>query len=142
MTAKKGDKVKVHYEGKFEDGTVFDSSEKHGQPLELEIGKGLVIKGFDIALEGMKEGEEKEVTLKPSEAYGDPNPKLVQKFPKESMPKGQEVKEGMILALQAPDGKKFPARVAKIDDKEVTIDLNHPLAGKTLIFKLKMEKVN
>ncbi|MCK5023654.1 MAG: FKBP-type peptidyl-prolyl cis-trans isomerase, partial [Candidatus Aenigmarchaeota archaeon] len=90
---KKGDKIKVDYEGKLEDGTVFDASEKHGKPLEFEAGAGNVVKGFDNAVLGMKKGEEKTVTLKPSEAYGDPNPKLVQEVPRKQLPK-EDLKEG------------------------------------------------
>lgn len=142
MTVKKGDKVKVQYEGKLEDGTVFDSSEKHGQALEFEAGSGQVIKGFDDAVMGMNEGEEKEVNIDAKDAYGEPNPEMVQKVPKEKMPQGQEIKPGMVLALQAPDGRQFPVKVQEVTGSEVTIDMNHPLAGKKLKFKVKMEKIN
>ena len=92
MGVKKGDKVKIEYTGTFDDGTVFDSSEKHGQPLEFEAGAGKVIKGFDEALIGMKKGEEKDITLKPSEAYGDHNSQLVKKVPKNKLPPDKEIK--------------------------------------------------
>mgnify|MGYP000061845617 CR=1 FL=1 len=72
----KGNKVKIEYTGTFEDGTVFDSSEKHGKPLEFEVGAGQVVPGFDQAVEGMEEGEEKEITIKPEEGYGEINPEL------------------------------------------------------------------
>lgn len=137
MPVKKGDKVKVEYTGKLEDGTVFDSSEGK-EPLEFEVGSGMIIKGFDDAVTGMEKGEEKEITLKPEEAYGEPNPQLMKKVPKEQLPKEPEPKVGMMLALGTPDGKQIPARIAEIGDKEVTIDINHPLAGKTLIFKIKV----
>ena len=138
MTIKKGDKIKVEYTGTLEDGTVFDSSEKHGKPLEFEVGAGQIIKGFDEAVTGMKKGEEKEITLEPKDAYGDPNPALVKKVPKEQLPKEPEPKKGMMLALATPDGKQFPAMIKEVDEKEVSIDLNHPLAGKKLKFKIKI----
>ena len=135
---KKGDKIKVEYEGKLEDGTVFDSSEKVGKPLEFEVGSGQLIRGFDDAVIGMKKGEEKEVKLKPEDAYGQPNPQLLKKIPKEQLPADKELKPGMILGLSLPNGAKMPAIIKEVTDKEITLDLNHPLAGKTLTFKIKI----
>ena len=86
----------------------------------------------------MEKGDEKEITLKPQEAYGEHNDQLLKKVPREQLPNEPEPKPGMMLALGTPDGRQFPAKIAAVDDKEVTIDLNHPLAGKTLIFKLKL----
>lgn len=140
MTVKKGDKIKVDYTGSFENGEVFDASEKHGQPLEFEAGKGMVVPGFDAAVIGMDVGEEKEFTLKPEEAYGMPNEKAIQKVPKGKFP--AEAKEGMMIGVPLPSGQQIPAKIAKIDDKEVTIDMNHPLAGKTLVFKIKIVSIN
>lgn len=141
MTIKKGDKVKIDYEGKLEDGTVFDSSEKHGKPLEFEVGAGQIIKGFEEAVTGMKKGEEKEVKLAPTEAYGDHNPQLSRKIPRDKLPKEPEPKPGMVLAIGTPDGKQFPAKIMEVSDTEVTLDLNHPLAGKTLVFKIKIVEI-
>ncbi|MCD4771168.1 peptidylprolyl isomerase [archaeon] len=140
MTVKKGDKIKVDYTGSFENGEVFDASEKHGQPLEFEAGKGMVVPGFDAAVIGMDVAGEKEFTLKPNEAYGMPNEKAVQKVPKDKFP--PEAKEGMMIGVPLPSGQQIPAKIAKIDDKEVTIDMNHPLAGKTLVFKIKIVSIN
>jgi len=139
MVVKKGDKIKVDYEGRFESGEVFDASEKHGQPLEFEAGKGMVVPGFDAAVIGMDVGEEKTVTLKPEEAYGMPNEKAVQKVPKDKFP--AEAKEGMMIGVPLPNGQQMPAKIVKIDDKEVTIDMNHPMAGKVLIFKIKVVEI-
>lgn len=141
MPVKKGDKIKVDYTGTFEDGTVFDSSEKHGQPLEFEVGGGQLVKGFDETVVGMEKGEEKEVTLKPEDAYGQPNPQLVQKAPREQFPKDQEIKPGMMIGVGLPDGRQIPALIKDVNDKEVTLDLNHPLAGKTLKFKIKVVEI-
>ena len=141
MPVKEGDTVKIEYTGTFEDGTVFDSSEQHGKPLEFEVGKGMVIPGFENAVIGMEKDQEKEVKVTPENAYGQPNPKLVQKVPRDKLPKEQEPKAGMFLAIGTPDGQKVPAQIKEVDEKEVTIDLNHPLAGKTLNFKIKVVEV-
>ena len=140
MTIKKGDKIKVEYTGTFDDGTVFDSSEGK-EPLEFEAGSGMVIKGFDEAVIGMEKGQEKEVKIKCKEAYGDPNPQLVKKIPRDKLPPEQVPKPGMMLAMGTPDGQQIPAKITAVDDKEITIDLNHPLAGKNLNFKLKIVEI-
>lgn len=142
MAVKKGDKVKIEYTGTLDDGTVFDSSEKHGKPLEFEVGSGKVLKGFEDALTGMKKGEEKDIELKPEEAYGNQNPNLLKKVPKEQFPKDKELKPGMLLIIGTPDGRNFPAKIISVDDKEITLDLNHPLAGKTLHFKIKVVEIS
>src|SRR3989344_6064286 len=140
MQIVKGNKIKVHYTGILEDGSIFDSSEGR-EPLEFEVGSGQLIKGFDEAVIGMKNGEEKEITLKPSEAYGEPNPQMLQKVPRTELPQDQEIKEGMMLSVMLPDGQQIPAVVKEINDKEATIDFNHPLAGKTLKFKIKIIEI-
>ncbi len=136
MKAEDGCKVKVEYTGSFENGEVFDASEKHGQPLEFQIGAKMVVPGFEKAVTGMEEGEEKEFTLTPAEAYGDIRPELVQKVPKDKLP--GEAKEGMIIGVGLPNGAQIPAKITQVGESEITIDLNHPLAGKTLKFKIKL----
>lgn len=147
MAIKKGDKIKVDYEGKFDDGQVFDSSKHgdHSHPLEFEVGSGQVIPGFDNAVVGMKVGEEKEFSILPKDAYGERNKELEKQIPRNSLPpapQGQEPKVGMVLVLNSPDGRQFPVMITKVDDKNITIDLNHPLAGKKLNFKIKVVNVN
>ncbi len=141
MPIKKGDKIKVEYTGTLEDGTVFDTSEGK-QPLEFEAGSGQLIKGFDDAVIGMEKDEEKEIKIEKDQAYGDVNPELLKKIPRDKLPPEQEPKPGMMLAMSTPDGKQIPAKIAEVDDKEITIDLNHPLAGKTLIFKIKVVDIS
>lgn len=136
MPVKNGDKVKVEYKGTFDDGTVFDSSEKCGAPLEFEIGAGQIIPGFENAVMGMENGEEKEFKLEPSDAYGDRNPQLVQKIPRDQLPK--EVESGMMLVVGLPNGAQIPVKVTEVTDEWVTIDMNHPLAGENLNFKIKV----
>ena len=99
MAVKKGDKVKVEYTGTLEDGTVFDSSEKHGQLLEFGVGSGMIIQGLDKAIVGMKKDEEKDVKVEPSLAYGDPNPQLVRKIPRTQLPLDREPQKGMVLVM-------------------------------------------
>lgn len=136
MPIKNGDTIKVEYEGSLNDGTVFDSSEKHGEPLEFEIGCGQMIPGFESAVMGMENGDEKEFKLEPSEAYGDRDPKLVQKVPRDQLP--NEVAPEMVLVVQLPNGVQIPVKVLEVSEEEVTLDLNHPLAGETLNFKIKI----
>ena len=138
MPVKKGDIVKVDYEGKLEDGTVFDASANHGKPLEFEAGAGLVIKGFDNAILGMKKGEEKEINIPCAQAYGDVRPEMIKKVPRDQLPKEHEPKPGMMLIMGTPEGNQIPCKIVAVTDTEVSIDLNHPLAGKNLIFKVKV----
>ena len=140
-TIKKGSKVTVNYTGTLEDGTVFDSSTHgdHEHPLEFEAGSGQLIKGFDDAVIGMKKGQEKTVTIEPENAYGKHQPELVKKLPRQNLP--PEAKPGMILGLKTQDGHQFPATIVAIDDKEVTLDINHPLAGKKLTFKITVVNI-
>ncbi len=144
MVIKKGDKIKVEYTGTLEDGSVFDSTAHgdHSHPLEFEVGSGQIIKGFDDAVIGMKKGEEKEITLKPSEAYGEPRDDLIRDVPKDQLPKDPTPKEGMTLIMQAPNGMKFPMKIVGVTDTNVKVDLNHPLAGKTLKFKIKVVEIS
>ena len=137
--AKTGDVVRVEYEGRFTDGTLFDSSEKAGRPLEFQIGSGMVIKGFEKALKGMKPGEERSITLKPKEAYGMPNPGLIREVPRPAG--GENLKEGAVMLIGLPNGQRIPAKVVKLGKEKLTIDINHPLAGKTLKFKLKLLEI-
>ena len=142
MAVKKGDKIKVDYTGTLEDGTVFDASAKVGKPLEFEVGSGMIISGFDNAVIGMKKGEEKEVKIEAKDAYGEPNPQLIKKIPKEQLPQDKEPKKGMVLGITLPNGAQMPAIIKEVSDKDITLDLNHPLAGKTIIFKIKIVDIS
>ena len=138
---KKGDKVKVEYTGSLEDGTVFDSSEMHDAPLEFIVGAGQLIKGFDEAVVGMKIGEEKEIKIPPEEAYCEHNPEFVKDMPRDCFPPEQEIQPGMMFMVALQDGRQIPVRVTAVTDENVTIDLNPPLAGKTLVFKIKIVEI-
>jgi FKBP-type peptidyl-prolyl cis-trans isomerase 2 len=139
---KKGDKVKVEYTGKLEDGTVFDSSDKHDAPLEFIVGSGQLIKGFDDALVGMQIGEEKEIKLEPKDAYGEYNPNLIKEMPRDCFPQDKEIEAGMVFVMNLQDGRKALIRIAEVTEETITIDLNPPLAGKILLFKIKVVDIS
>jgi FKBP-type peptidyl-prolyl cis-trans isomerase 2 len=142
MVVKTGNKVKIEYEGSLDSGEVFDSSSSHGQALEFTIGEKQVIPGFENAVIGMEKGQEKQIKIKPKDAYGEKNPELIQKVPKAQLPEQvKDIKPGMILGMQTPDGRKFPVHVADVSEEDITIDLNHPLAGQNLNFKIKVIEV-
>ncbi len=141
MTVKTGDKVKIEYTGTLEDGTVFDSSAEHGNPLEFQVGSGHVIKGFDDATLGMKEGEEKQFSIEPTDAYGEHDPTLVQKISREVFPQDVELVPGLLFEAGLPTGEKVPATITEVQEGIVTVDLNHPLAGKKLNFKIKVAEI-
>ena len=141
MKAKNGDKVKVHYTGTLENGETFDSSDGR-DPLEFELGAGMVIKGFDEGILGMSMDEEKHIKINSKEAYGDHDPTLQSDIPREGLPKDQEPKEGMQVMVTLPSGHQQPAVIAKVTADNITLDLNHPLAGKNLNFKVKLVGIN
>jgi FKBP-type peptidyl-prolyl cis-trans isomerase 2 len=140
MPVEIGNEVKVTYTGTLDDGTVFDTTDAHnGEPLCFIVGSGQIIKGFDDAVVGMEAGEEKEIRLEPEEAYGEPDPKLVLGIPRDRFPEDMTPEVDMLLHLSSPDGDQIQARIAEIDDEHITLDLNPPLAGKVLNFKIKVE---
>jgi len=138
MPVEEGNKVRLEYKGTLDDGSIFDSSEAHGEPLEFEVGSGQVIPGFEDAVKGMEEGEEKTFKLEPCDAYGDHNPQIVKPVPRDQMPLDEEPEPGMMLITELPNGAKIPAVITEVTDETVTIDLNHPLAGKALTFEIKV----
>ena len=129
--------VSVDYTGTLDNGEIFDSSEGR-QPLEVQMGSGSVLPGFESALMGMSVNETKTFTLPPEEAYGDRDDSRVHNFPKSDIPSGMEPEVGQMLMLSTPQGQQIPARVASIDEEKVTFDLNHPLAGNSLTFKIEV----
>jgi peptidylprolyl isomerase len=138
--AKDGDTVKVHYTGKLEDGTVFDSS-KEGEPLELTIGAGNVIEGFEKGVIGMERGSSKTVTIPPEEAYGSMNEGLIVKVKKENFPENITPVIGEQLQLKQQDGNIVNVAITEIREDTVTLDANHPLSGKTLIFDIELVEI-
>ena len=139
MEIKVGDIIKVEYVGTFEDGTIFDSTEMNGnRPLKFEVGAGQIIPGFDKSVIGKAVGEEYEIKLQPSETYGEYREGSTRAIPKDNFPQDQEPKEGMMIIVMGPNNQPIPATIEKIEDDKCTIDLNHPMAGKILNFKIKI----
>ncbi|MEM6299118.1 MAG: peptidylprolyl isomerase [Bacteroidota bacterium] len=141
MAIKKGDEVAVHYTGRFEDGQVFDSSIPRKEPLRFTVGAGQMIKGFDKAVEGMEVEEEKTVTLPPAEAYGEAKAENFVELPKTQFPPDLKPKVGDELTLSSQGGN-FQVRVHELKEETVVLDANPPMAGKTLIFDIKIIEVN
>ncbi len=132
-----GDKVKVHYHGKLTDGTTFDSSEGR-EPLEFEVGAGAVIPGFDNGVKGMAIGDKKTVNIPADEAYGPKVDELVMDFPKERFPEDMVPEIGMQLMMNNGSGQQFPVTIVGVKDETITLDANHQLAGKDLVFDIEL----
>jgi FKBP-type peptidyl-prolyl cis-trans isomerase 2 len=134
---KEGSKVKVHYTGKFEDDNVFDSSTGR-DPIEFVVGEGNLILGFEQGVMGLSAGDKKTVELEPEQAYGPYNEELVNQVPLDRVPEG--VQAGQMLEAQTEAGP-IPVIVTDVNEETATIDANHPLAGKKLIFELEIVEV-
>ena len=138
MTIKEGSKVTLHYTGTLDDGSVFDSSEGR-DPLTFTVGQHEVICGFEEGVAGLNAGEEKTIDITPEHGYGPKHEQMVQKVPKELF-KDFSPEKGQQIGLMSKEGQQMMATVL-FDDKMVTLDLNHPLAGKNLHFKVKIVSV-
>lgn len=139
-SAKTNDTVRIHYTGTLTDGTVFDSSNDR-EPFEFIIGQGMVIPGFENAVIGMSEGDEKTVSISAEDAYGRYQDELVAVVARSQVPTEIELDIGTILQVRSPEGGIARVVVKKITESEVTLDLNHPLAGQDLTFELKLVKI-
>jgi peptidylprolyl isomerase len=146
--AKEGDKVKVHYTGRLENGEVFDSSECaedscgcESGPLEFTIGEEEVIPGFEKGVIGMSVGESRTVNIPVADAYGERNEEMVAVVERESIPEGMKPEVGMHLEVSQEDGKQFPVVVTDVTDTHVTLDANHPLAGRDLTFDIRLLEI-
>ena len=139
--AKAGDSVKIHYTGTLDDGTQFDSSEGR-EPLAFELGSGQVIPGFDKAVDGMTVGESKSVNIPAEDAYGPHHPQMIQEVPKSALPDDLEPAEGMGLQAQGPDGQVLNLVVTGVQEESITVDGNHPLAGKALNFDIELVSID
>ena len=138
--ATKGSSVKVHYRGTLNDGTVFDSSYDRGETIGFTIGDGMMIPGFNDAVSGMKIGEVKKISLTSDESYGDHHPEAVRNIPKDSFPQDFEFTEGADV-MGTANGSPVRGTIQEVRENEVTIDFNHPMAGKDLNFEIELVSV-
>lgn len=122
------------------DGKVVDSSQGKA-PLEFTQGEGKMLPGLTKQMEGMKVGEERDIQVNPQDAYGNPDPAAIKEVPASSLPPGMKPAVGMILEAKDPNGRSFPVRIAEVKGDTVMMDFNHPLAGKTLLFKVKVVSI-
>ncbi len=129
--------VRVEYTGTLSNGEVFDTS-RGRHPIEIRMGAGQLIKGFEASLMGMALNESKTFTLEPREAYGERDENATHDFPRTEIPPQLQPRVGETVALTTPQGQQIPAQVIHADEEKVTVDLNHPLAGKTLTFEVEV----
>ena len=139
-TAKPGDTVAVHYTGKLADGSIFDTSQGR-DPLEFTLGERRVIPGFDEAVSGMRPGEKKTAEITADDAYGPHMPELIVEFPRDQIPPGVAGQVGEEVQVQTTAGDAIRALVVDVSEGAVTIDANHPLAGKDLTFDIELVDV-
>jgi peptidylprolyl isomerase/FKBP-type peptidyl-prolyl cis-trans isomerase SlpA len=135
--AKEGDTVRVHYTGKLEDGTVFDTSQDR-EPLSFTIGEQRVIPGFEDAVVGMEPGDSKTEELSPEKAYGEHREDMVMELERDQLPDNMDPKVGQQLQLRMQNGQEVPVVITELGEEAVTIDANHPLAGKSLVFEIEL----
>jgi FKBP-type peptidyl-prolyl cis-trans isomerase 2 len=138
--AKNGDQVKVHYTGKLEDGTVFDSSRQR-DPFEFNVGDGRLIPAFENAVVGMSPGETKEVKIEADQAYGPYHKELVQAVDKSYFPENMDVQVGLQFKVKHTDDQTIVFKVVKIEGEKITLDANHPLAGQDLLFDIELMEI-
>ena len=136
-----GNFVNLHYKGTFTDGTQFDSSYDRNETILVQVGSGQLIKGFERAIIGMKSGETKTVTLAPEDAYGPTNPEAFSTVQREQFPADYVFVEGSPVQGATEDGRPIFATIASFTDTDVTLDLNHPLAGKELNFDIELTNI-
>ncbi|SHH93181.1 FKBP-type peptidyl-prolyl cis-trans isomerase [Marivita hallyeonensis] len=137
---KTGDTVSIHYTGTLADGATFDSSEGR-DPLEFTVGAGQIIPGLDEAIPGMAVGDKKVVDVSADQAYGQPDPNARQAVPRAEIPADIPLEPGTQLQMQTPTGQVVPVMVAEVSETEVTLDANHPLAGKDLTFAIELMEI-
>ena len=138
--AKNGREVKVHYKGTFDDGTVFDSSYDRGQTIEFTVGSGMMIPGFDAAVNGMRVGETKKVNIAPDDGYGQRHVEAVQTLNRDQFPDDFQFQEGVIIEGVVGD-QTLRGIIKGIEDENVIVDFNHPMAGKDLNFEIELVEV-
>ena len=140
--AENGHSVKVHYKGTLDDGTVFDSSHERGETLDFELGAGNLVPGFEEGVVGMSAGETKTLKIASTDAYGEHNPEAIIKVPKSSFPEGFDFIVGNFVQGENQLGQPIRAIISSVNDEEVLLDHNHPLAGKNLTFEVELVEID
>lgn len=140
-TVENGNTIKIHYKGRLNDGEIFDSSEGR-DPLEFTVGGGQVIPGFDEGVKGMSIGDKKTIEIPCAEAYGEYRDDLAQDVPKDQFPPDLNPEVGQTLQVMQQNGAPMMVTVKEIKEAAVTLDANHPLAGKDLIFDLELVAIS
>lgn len=135
-----GDTVKVHYHGQLTNGSTFDSSEGK-EPLEFEVGSGMVIKGFDDGVVGMVVGDKRKLEIPADEAYGEKNEEMIVEFPKDRFPEDMVPEVGQHLNMSNGGGQTIPVVITEVKEETVILDANHPLAGEALIFNIELVEI-
>ncbi len=135
-----GDVVRVHYTGRLTDGTEFDTSSGR-EPLQFEVGSGQIIEGLDRQIAGMEEGAKETVTIPAVEAYGERRPEQVQDIPRSAIPEEIEPTPGLQLQATTQSGQPVPIVVVNVTEETVTVDANHPLAGRDLVFDVELVEI-
>jgi FKBP-type peptidyl-prolyl cis-trans isomerase SlyD len=140
MKIAKGNVVGIDYSLHLGDGQVVDASDP-GDPLTYLHGEGQIVPGLESALEGLESGAQKQVVVAPAEGYGEHDPRGIQQVPRAAFPPGFEPQVGMELTAEGPNGDPVPFAIREVKPDSITIDLNHPLAGKTLHFDVTVREV-
>ena len=140
-TVENGNNVKVHYKGTFSDGEVFDDSRERGGAMDVLVGNGNFLQGFETALVGMTEGQVKTVNLSADEAYGQIVPEAIIVAPKSAFPEDFLFEEGITVTGAGPSGQVTMARIVSFTDTDVTLDHNHPLAGRNINFEIELVEI-
>ena len=140
QAVKSGDKIKVHYHGRLNNGETFDSSQGR-EPLEFTVGSGQVIKGFDEGVMGMQVGDKKTVNIPVQDAYGEKSDEMLIEFDRSQFPPDMKPEVGMQLMMNNGQGQSFPVIVREVQEDSVVLDANHPLAGEDLTFDLELVEI-
>jgi len=139
--AKNGDSVKVKYTGRYEDGSVFDSSDEQGKPLEFVLGQRQVIPAFEKAVLGMETNETKSIEVSPEEGYGPYRHELVVEIERKHLPDGMELEADRFIEWMQPDGQIGVVKILEVTEDKVKVDTNHPMAGRKLFFEITLLEI-
>ena len=136
-----GSKVLMHFTLSLEDGTVAETTRDDNEPLEFVMGDGTLIEGLELALYGLKAGDKQTLSIEPKLAFGFPDPDNVHSMPRHEFPQEMQLARGVIMEFNTPAGDEVPGTVLEVNDREVKVDFNHPLAGHQITFEVEILSV-